>query len=1438
MMNSRKFVLWFNLMFLLVAMVFPFSAFGAELKLDQAQEKVDYGFWFDDTVIRGQEFRPLYSSLSRVDVYIQKNGRPGDLQVSIENSRGEIVWNTTVSAFDVPEFGWLELPVEPSIPVTPHSSMFIRLSASVPSPDSSNRYTWRGSNESEYLRGESSVNETWPDYDFTFRTWSDTSEIGRVFFIYDDDREGAESFKQMLGANGFPTTLIPLSEVADTDFSPSVLIVAGHDTGNLYDWGTAAAVAAVRRSGKAVLGLGGGGAALLGKLGLSINWGNGWIGNQDSILADDPEDAVFREPYQVELSPDGIARLYRTISQFIGEYKPYLNEDVIFLGRQVDNSTHYLLVQEGNHILWGFNDPPVNMTTAGQKLLLNIVHRLVSPVPPPILLSLNIEDAPEGVPVNKLTADFDGPTRYTRLEVASKLFSFSSTATNDLAVIIEVENDLLGPPTAYVRDTDGGDRSSISCVSLGEGRYRVVIDLSEVSVFPWLPSFYRRQVVWKFLLPNSLTPQDITIKTKLEIPAADPESSGIVRILAPGTAQAITIANRRLLYEKYAANEVSALLQRLFTEAQGPPASHSPLGLIYYVDRYDARAYSWDNSTIDYSSSATANITAAAIDDLIEDWQDDATSYFDFHTPLGTVKIPLSRPQYLLVAGGDDTIPFYRYDDPYNKEQNWSVNSATNPAVRATDHDYILTDNPYADLGGGTDWQTGDLELWNGRLLGETAADMLSLLSEGTDWQNGRRGGAVMASVAGWELGLEADDGRNGEIADLVDVTALLRNKGFAVRNDNIPMAEVRSIDVMAPYEGGENSWNTNFVNAANDAGGMDIFLIGGHDGYDHAVIPGDDFSPDDTPSDYTRFGSDHPLAMIVGCHGGLPIADIDVPGGIDHSMVYDLIHEGAKAYIGATGFSYGSPGNLHVCTWGERLIQRFFLNLTAPGGLNSMSFGKALSEAKQDYVFGLSSSSYCDVLDRKTVTEFNLYGVPWSFVFYPKMIISSFAEAREFENPSGEIRAGESEGIYKQTVKFEVPDYHVQQETRDGIVYDLFSIEGADTAISPGSPILPFVKLLTLPLPPEAEIIGVELVEPKPEAIGHYNIPTALVEAFSEGGISYTTDTAITAPFPADEDLVQYQRTGAGILVTLFPVQHNPSSDETWFYPSGMLQVTYRAPRTLLVTDLATEKLRYQPRERVATRCVLVNVGDRDVRVNAFLQLQDRSGTVVGEESSQFCEVPAGGSCVLNLDSELKPDLPDGPCRAVILVKDLENVMVAGATTEFSVVSGEITAFCVPEALVCGETGTFRVTFANYCPAAVSGRVSMCIQDSNGSVITQLAPVNLEVAAGATAEAVLTWSPCGLSFGSHSAVASIEVNGNTYGPVTETFFVSDNHCQGNLDGDSDVDGYDLSVLIFEYQLGGSTIPSPADLNSDGRVDTTDLATFAQKFGKTACGCR
>ncbi len=61
--------------------------------------------------------------------------------------------------------------------------------------------------------------------------------------------------------------------------------------------------------------------------------------------------------------------------------------------------------------------------------------------------------------------------------------------------------------------------------------------------------------------------------------------------------------------------------------------------------------------------------------------------------------------------------------------------------------------------------------------------------------------------------------------------------------------------------------------------------------------------------------------------------------------------------------------------------------------------------------------------------------------------------------------------------------------------------------------------------------------------------------------------------------------------------------------------------------------------------------------------------------------------------------------------------------------------------------------------------------------------------------------------------------------------------CEGDFDGDGDVDGSDLAVFAADFgrtdcYTGGDC---PGDFDEDGDVDGSDLAIFAADFGRTDC---
>jgi hypothetical protein len=192
-------------------------------------------------------------------------------------------------------------------------------------------------------------------------------------YIYSTDTTSANSYKSLLDANGYITTLIPMRNVATTDFSTYSLIIVGGDTGSDYQWGDSVSVSAIRDSGKPIIGLYSGGACLFQELGLSINWGHGMFFTESGIYVVKPNHTIFKSPNAIPVPPDQIVQLYSSPCSVLGEHVSSLSPEVLLLGRDVTYKGHYPLVQERQNVFWGFTASPESMTEVGKDLFINVV---------------------------------------------------------------------------------------------------------------------------------------------------------------------------------------------------------------------------------------------------------------------------------------------------------------------------------------------------------------------------------------------------------------------------------------------------------------------------------------------------------------------------------------------------------------------------------------------------------------------------------------------------------------------------------------------------------------------------------------------------------------------------------------------------------------------------------------------------------------------------------------------------------------------------------------------------------------------------------------------------------------------------------------------------------------------------------------------------------
>ena len=138
----------------------------------------NYGFWFEKDVIRWQEFTPTMTVLDKIELNITRWGDPGDVIVEICDQQGNALYSQVVQKENIPRHkaydytsNWISIDI-PEISLNINTPYLIRVNSSEVSSTVENRYFWDGVTNSEYTRGISSVENSWQDYDFCFKTYA------------------------------------------------------------------------------------------------------------------------------------------------------------------------------------------------------------------------------------------------------------------------------------------------------------------------------------------------------------------------------------------------------------------------------------------------------------------------------------------------------------------------------------------------------------------------------------------------------------------------------------------------------------------------------------------------------------------------------------------------------------------------------------------------------------------------------------------------------------------------------------------------------------------------------------------------------------------------------------------------------------------------------------------------------------------------------------------------------------------------------------------------------------------------------------------------------------------------------------------------------------------------------------------------------------------
>jgi len=939
-------------------------------------------------------------------------------------------------------------------------------------------------------------------------------------------------------------------------------------------------------------------------------------------------------------------------------------------------------------------------------------------VPSDVKLDLRIEDAPAWISVNK--------SRSSYMDVVARVSGGSSYGLN---VVLQIPSDKFGVPVKTFTRNRPGDPNfgqNNQYINLGTGQYQISTTLQA------LGGRYYKELVWRFLIPSGVTPErDVTLSARVSVPGYTVQTSnGTVKVNIIDNANSLIVTNRRLLFSKYQANpdqnDVSSLLETVYEQAWVFD------GEVFYVDLYDNGARDWAQN-VDYSNETAANTIATAIHGLMISWYNRLTKHPSIFETI--------KPQYLLLVGGDEIIPFYRADDrPYGDLEFNDVHiDDSDPVGKVPQQHYLLSDNIYSSIS--TDksqWEEGKLNLSTGRIIGYSAASMRQFIENAT-FATPALSQAVVAS--------------RSSIHKLDTVIDRLNSRHVAIYSQSNP-------DLTE-----NDTWTrAQWITALQQP--YQVLAYQGHGAYD-GWYGTSNWTSGVTASDQPSglINENHPLFAVEACNFAIPT---DLHGAAwlpdpNDNISWKLISLGAGGILGSMGIDTTSP----KMAYGTRLHNDYFRYLIdksswfglIPASDYSEDFGTALLKAKQNYPGNGFPWGY-DSTDKKTLMEYVYYGLPWSFMPTPDNNATDLLAASK--TPSGyniseAVPTNNKSASYNVVITSTISSYQFTPITG----FEMLEIPGADTLYSSGKPVLP-LQNTTINLPSGATVFGVNLITSHSIPLGQHNIPAAYPSTSYNSTNGYTSTMGVTGVFPSVlfTYTVRTIEDHSELRIIIAPATFNVGTHDVALFDSITLQASYTATMPVVLDNMSTDQPEYQVGETITPRANIKNVGSNPMSLVSRVRVFDAGASSVLTMTSAAYVVDAGGDFRFQLP--FTPTLAPGNYQLSLSVEQSGMTLVSEVTS-FRVLAGRLSWFNAPQSVVYGEYGTFNLSFTNYLAVPVTATAKVHIYDASGTELADLLQRTFVVSPHEIGATSWSWEPTGLTSGTYTVRAAVNVGDDTY---------------------------------------------------------------------------
>ena len=419
--------------------------------------------------------------------------------------------------------------------------------------------------------------------------------------------------------------------------------------------------------------------------------------------------------------------------------------------------------------------------------------------------------------------------------------------------------------------------------------------------------------------------------------------------------------------------------------------------------------------------------------------------------------------RYVVLVGGDGSIPFFRYPDPayLGPESDYVPPVKTNSPSEATlGFNYVLGQDEYGSTTvlsiGAARIPIPDLAV--GRLV-ETAADAIAMID------------AYSPATAGDPLKTLAPSSALETGYDFLADTAhavsdqLQAGMGSGATNDEL-ISEYGAPQTPCPAgvdPGTSCSWTADQLRAAILGQRHDLIFLGGHFSANEALAA--DFTTRINVSELAASPVDLARSVVFsnGCHSGYNIVNGDAIPGVTEPLDWaEAFAQKGATLIAGTGYQYGDTDFLE---YSERIYAEFAHQLRV--GTGPVAVGDALVASK---IFYMSTTQSLSGLHEKAILESALFGLPMFKVDMPDgrgTTTGSGAQPLTF-NPSDttggltwtDLNTGTGTVQHNKTLDV----LNADGSSAGNIVTTWFSGPSGES-INPGDPVLPLdVRNVTQP--------------------------------------------------------------------------------------------------------------------------------------------------------------------------------------------------------------------------------------------------------------------------------------------------------------------------------------------------------------------------------------